>query len=245
MDDDISFESDNDVQDEIHDNTGEITGVEPDDIDHEDDLTYSDEDNMSTVSEVHNEIQSQPNNSARLSNQGRLSPTSVISNIEPAVPVNYPDPDLIAPAAESPRRYPTRNRKQVQRLDPSKSTKESYDHAMIQYLCMSQMAEKEEQKRLSLHKGLRVWGEKGLAAVKAELSQIHFRNVFTPVDPHSNYHTRISLRLWNPICSLRRKGIWIKKAEWWQGVRSRETTHLSKKHPHQHHILRLFLALQL
>ena len=27
-----------------------------------------------------------------------------------------------------------------------------------------------------------MWGEKGLAAVKAELSQIHFSNVFTPVD---------------------------------------------------------------
>ena len=48
---------------------------------------------------------------------------------------------------------------------------------------MAQMAEKQEQKRLSLHKGLKVWDEKGMAAVKAELSQIHFRNVFTPVDP--------------------------------------------------------------
>ena len=28
-----------------------------------------------------------------------------------------------------------------------------------------------------------MWGEKGMAAVKAELSQIRFRNVFTPVDP--------------------------------------------------------------
>ena len=54
---------------------------------------------------------------------------------------------------------------------------------MVQYVCMAQMAEKQEQKRLSLHKGLKVWGEKGMAAVKAELSQIHFRNVFTPVDP--------------------------------------------------------------
>ena len=54
---------------------------------------------------------------------------------------------------------------------------------MVQYICMAQMAEKQEQKRLSLHKGLKVWGEKGMAAVKAELSQIHFRNVFTPVDP--------------------------------------------------------------
>ena len=70
----------------------------------------------------------------------------MVSNIEPAVPVNYPDPELIAPAAESPRRYPSRNRKQVQRLDPSKSTKGSYDHAMIQYLCMSQVAEKKSKR---------------------------------------------------------------------------------------------------
>ena len=107
----------------------------------------------------------------------------MVSNIEPAVPVNYPDPELIAPEAESPMRYPSRNRKAVQKLDPSHNTRGSYDNAMIQYLCMSQVAEKEKQKRLSLHKGLRVWGDKGVAAVKAEPSQIHFRNVFTPVDP--------------------------------------------------------------
>ena len=71
----------------------------------------------------------------------------------------------------------------VKRLDPSHRFKESYDNAMIQYMCIAQMAEKQEQKRLSLHKGLKVWGEKGLAAVKAELSQIHYRNTFTSVDP--------------------------------------------------------------
>ena len=50
---------------------------------------------------------------------------------------------------------------------------------------MEHAVAKHEQKILSLHKGLKVWGEKGLAAVKAELSQIHFRNVFTPVDPET------------------------------------------------------------
>ena len=44
-------------------------------------------------------------------------------------------------------------------------------------MCMAQMVEKQEQKRLSLYKELKVWGQKGLAAVKSELSQIHFRNV--------------------------------------------------------------------
>ena len=28
-----------------------------------------------------------------------------------------------------------------------------------------------------------MWGDRGVAAVKAELSQLHYRNVFTPVDP--------------------------------------------------------------
>ena len=84
---------------------------------------------------------------------------------------------------DSPRRYPSRNRAAVKRLDPSDGTGGSYDKALVQYICMAQVADKHEQKRLSLHKGLKVWGEKGLAAVKAELSQIHFRNVFTPVDP--------------------------------------------------------------
>ena len=28
-----------------------------------------------------------------------------------------------------------------------------------------------------------MWGERGVAAVKAELSQLHYRNVFTPMDP--------------------------------------------------------------
>ena len=54
---------------------------------------------------------------------------------------------------------------------------------MIQYMCMAKMSEKQEQKILSLHKGLKVWVYRGLAGVKAELSQIHFRNFFTPLDP--------------------------------------------------------------
>ena len=107
----------------------------------------------------------------------------MVSDIEPATPVSYPDPGLAGSADTSIRRYPSRYRKAVNRLVPSHSSKGSYDNAMIQYMCMEQVAEKQEQKRLSLNKGLKVWGEKGLAAVKAELSQIHFRNVFTPVDP--------------------------------------------------------------
>ena len=107
----------------------------------------------------------------------------MVSNIEPAMPVRYPDPELMTPVETSERRYPSRNRKAVKRLDPSHSSRGSYDNTMVQYICMAQMAEKQEQKRLSLHKGLKVWGEKGMAAVKAELSQNYFRNVFTPVDP--------------------------------------------------------------
>ena len=44
------------------------------------------------------------------------------------------------------------------------------------------MVEKQEQKRLSLHKGLKAWLKKGLEDVKYELSQIYFRNVFTIVN---------------------------------------------------------------
>ena len=82
----------------------------------------------------------------------------------------------------SPRRVSSRVKKPVKRMDPSHSVNNSYDHAMIQFICMSQIAEKQEQKRLSLNRGLRVWGDRGIAAVKAELSQLHYRNVFTPMD---------------------------------------------------------------
>ena len=71
----------------------------------------------------------------------------------------------------------------IQRLDLSCSFGGSYDAAMIQYLCTAQVVEKQEQKKLALQKKFRVWVDKGLAAVKAELSPIPFINVFTPVNP--------------------------------------------------------------
>ena len=37
-------------------------------------------------------------------------------------------------------------------------------------------------KRLSLNKGLKVWKEKGMSGVRAEIAQIHMRNVFQPQD---------------------------------------------------------------
>ena len=38
-------------------------------------------------------------------------------------------------------------------------------------------------KRLSLNRGLKVWGGRGMSAVKAELSQIHYKNVLKPPNP--------------------------------------------------------------
>ena len=53
IDDDISYGSETETQDELHNSGGEITGVESEDSDNEDDLTYSDnDDNLSTVSEA-------------------------------------------------------------------------------------------------------------------------------------------------------------------------------------------------
>ena len=45
-------------------------------------------------------------------------------------------------------------------------------------------AVKHAPKRLSLNRGLNVWGERGMSSVKGELSQLHHRNVFRPADPH-------------------------------------------------------------
>ena len=59
----------------------------------------------------------------------------------------------------------------------------TYDHAMVQAICMTQIAEAVKGKRLSLNRGLRIWGERGWNAVEAELSQIHNRAVFEPLDP--------------------------------------------------------------
>ena len=133
---DISYGSETENQDVFHDNVEEITGVESEDSDNEDDITYSDDgENPRAVPDESDELYVQPDNANRLRRPGRLSPTSVISNIEPAVAADYPNPDMTP--AEAPRRYPSRNRRTVQRLDPSYSTRESYDNAMIQYMCMS------------------------------------------------------------------------------------------------------------
>lgn len=67
-------------------------------------------------------------------------------------------------------------------LDPSNSKNQSYHAALVQFICMAMVAEKQTPKRLSLKKGLSLWDDKGLNAVKAELTQIHLRNVFTPLD---------------------------------------------------------------
>ena len=110
-------------------------------------LVYSDDDdNVSTVPEEDEAPYVQPDNPTTTRSSGRLSPKYAVSNIEPAIPVGYPNPEIVAPAETSTRRYPSRNRKTVKRLDPSHCLKEYYDNATIQCICMAQMIEKQEQK---------------------------------------------------------------------------------------------------
>ena len=114
----------------------ETTGVEYENSEHEDDLVYSDnDDNLSIIPEEDDEPYASPDSLNR--RPGRLSPRSVVSNIEPAMPVSYPDPELMTPVETSERRYLSRNRKAVKRLDSSHSSKGSYDNTMVQYMCMT------------------------------------------------------------------------------------------------------------
>ena len=48
---------------------------------------------------------------------------------------------------------------------------QSYNiNTLVQMICMSQIAENYNPKILSLNKGLRVWGEKGMTAVNSDSS---------------------------------------------------------------------------
>ena len=84
---------------------------------------------------------------------------------------------------ESPSRYPTRKREAVKRLAMQHGGKSYDEHTLTQMISMSMIADKHAPKKLSLNKGLRVWGERGMSSVKGELSQFH-RNVYRPADSH-------------------------------------------------------------
>ena len=58
----------------------------------------------------------------------------------------------------------------------------TYDVALVQAICMTQIAEAVKGKRMSLNRGLKLWGKRGWNAVESELSQIHNRAVFEPLD---------------------------------------------------------------
>ena len=79
---------------------------------------------------------------------------------------------------------PTRNRTQVTRIKIASNKGSTYDHAMVQAMYMTQIAEAAKGKRLSLNMGLKLWSERGQGAVGAELSQIHNRTVFDSQDPN-------------------------------------------------------------
>ena len=80
--------------------------------------------------------------------------TEKIYTPQRSIKVENVEPPMLG--MDSPRRYPSRNRAAVKRLDPSDGTGGSYDKALVQYICMAQVADKHEQKRLFLHKGLKV-----------------------------------------------------------------------------------------
>ena len=66
--------------------------MEPEDNEHDKDLVYSDDDdNLSTVPEEDVEPYVQHDNHNIIRSYGRMSPRSVVSNIEPAMSVKYPD----------------------------------------------------------------------------------------------------------------------------------------------------------
>ena len=74
-DDDISYKSEIEIQNEDHDNMEETTGVEYENSEHEDDLVYSDnDDNLSIIPEEDKEPYVSPDNLNR--RPGRLSPRS-------------------------------------------------------------------------------------------------------------------------------------------------------------------------
>ena len=91
-----------------------ITGVESEDNEDDEYLLYSDDaDNLSALPEEHEEPHVQPDHPTTTRSSGRLSPRSVARNIEPAMPVSYPDPELVVPAETLEKRYPSRNLKAV------------------------------------------------------------------------------------------------------------------------------------
>jgi hypothetical protein len=117
-------------------------------------------------------------------------PIEILQQAE--VPENQPtaQPDPIQPdLAPAPLRRSTRNRNPVQRLDPmmsgkrhaevtlpvvkdvSNHTQPDYDFVMFQ--CMMQ---------LSMKAGLKRFGQQGEEAATKELSQLHLRNTFLPID---------------------------------------------------------------
>ena len=78
---------------------------------------------------------------------------------------------------------PVRNRKQLTRMNISSKKGNTYDLALVQAICLAQIAEVVKGKRFSLNRRIKLWGERGWSAVEAELSQIHNRAVFEPQDP--------------------------------------------------------------
>ena len=68
---------------------------------------------------------------------------------------NIPNSDLATSEGR-----PTRRRNQPTRMNISSNKGNSYDITLVQAICMTQIAEAVKGKRVSLNKGLKLWGEK-------------------------------------------------------------------------------------
>ena len=56
---------------------------------------------------------------------------------------NYESVNVAAAPEDTGRRYPSRNRVKVERIDPSGSG-QSYDKALLQYMCMAQIVDQQK-----------------------------------------------------------------------------------------------------
>ena len=97
-------------------------------------------------------------------------------------------------------RYPGRKRNKPKRMNISVNDRytKRYDLGLVQLACMNQLVEIAEGKRMSMNRGMRIWGDRGVDAVLGELDQIHNRQFFTPMDP-KELTCKEKRKLWSNI----------------------------------------------
>ena len=133
---------------------GKLTGVDVDGLGQDQLPPVDDEDvSLSLASDQDEDLSSEP--IVELQYTSKVKFKSRVSNVEsfciqvPFSPQNVAKVDSIDQArldSGSPRRYPTRNRTKVKRLDTSYSFELSYDKAMLQYMYMAQVFENKSRR---------------------------------------------------------------------------------------------------